>query len=97
MGEFGRTPTINGRTGRDHYPRAFNVALAGGGVQGGRVIGNTDKSGREVENRPVAVPDLFCSFYHALKINPRKENLSSGVSRPIKLVDGGQVVKELFA
>jgi hypothetical protein len=96
MGEFGRTPNINGRTGRDHYPRNFNVALAGAGVKGGQVIGATDKTGRGVAERPVSVNDLFCSFYQALKINPKKENMS-GVGRPIKLVDGGEAVRELFA
>jgi uncharacterized protein (DUF1501 family) len=96
MGEFGRTPNINGRTGRDHYPRAFNVALAGAGIKGGQVIGATDKDGRSVEKRPVSVSDLFCTFCHALKINPRKEN-QSNVGRPIKIVDGGEAVKELFA
>jgi hypothetical protein len=96
MGEFGRTPNINGRTGRDHYPRAFNVALAGAGIRGGQVIGSTDKEGRGVAHRPVTVHDLFCSFCHALKINPKKEN-QSGVGRPIKIVDGGECVKELFA
>jgi uncharacterized protein (DUF1501 family) len=96
MGEFGRTPNINGRTGRDHYPRAFSVALAGAGIKGGQVIGTTDKNGRAVESRPVTVQDLFSTFCHALKINPRKENLS-GVGRPIKIVDGGQPVKELFS
>ena len=96
MGEFGRTPTVNGRTGRDHYPRAFNVALAGAGVQGGRVVGRTDKDGRDVAERPVSVSDLFCTFCRALKIDPRKENQSS-IGRPIKIVDGGEAVKELFA
>lgn len=96
MGEFGRTPNINPRTGRDHYPRCFNVALAGGGIKGGRVIGKTDRLGRAVEERPVEVADLFCTFCQALKINPRKENMS-GVGRPMKIVDGGQPVKELFA
>jgi hypothetical protein len=96
MGEFGRTPKINARTGRDHYPRAFNVALAGGGVRGGQVIGATSDNGTEVKDRPVSVPDLFCSFYKALKINPRKENMSS-LGRPIKLMDKGEAVKELFA
>src|SRR5262249_35275887 len=95
MGEFGRTPRINGNTGRDHFPRAFNVALAGGGVRGGKVIGATSAEGTEVKERPVSVADLFCTFCHALKINPRKENVSS-LGRPIKIVDGGQVVKELF-
>jgi uncharacterized protein (DUF1501 family) len=49
MGEFGRTPRINPRTGRDHFPKAFNVALAGGGIKGGQVIGSTNKDGTEVE------------------------------------------------
>ncbi len=96
MGEFGRTPRINPNTGRDHYPRAFNVALAGAGIKGGQVIGKTSDDGTDVKERPVGVADLFCTFCHALKINPRKENLSS-VGRPMKIVDGGQAVKELFA
>src|SRR5262245_8332168 len=96
MGEFGRTPRINPRTGRDHYPRAFSAALAGGGVNGGQVIGATSADGTDVKSRPVTVPDLFCTFCHALKVNPRKENMSA-VGRPIKLVDGGTAVKELFA
>jgi hypothetical protein len=96
MGEFGRTPKINPRTGRDHYPRAFNVALAGGGFKGGKVIGSTSADGTTVADRPVSVPDLFCSFYQALKINPRKENMSM-LGRPIKIMDTGTAVKELFA
>jgi len=96
MGEFGRTPKVNPRTGRDHYPRAFNVALAGAGIHGGQVIGSTTPDGTDVKARPVSVPDLFCSFYQALKINPRKENMST-LGRPIKLMDKGQAVKELFA
>jgi hypothetical protein len=96
MGEFGRTPKINPNTGRDHFPRAFNVALAGGGIKGGRVIGSTSADGMEVKDRPVHVNDLFCTFCQALKINAHKENMSS-LGRPIKIVDGGQPVKELFA
>jgi uncharacterized protein (DUF1501 family) len=96
MGEFGRTPRINPKTGRDHFPQAFNVAMAGGGVKGGQIIGRTTPDGTSVKDRPVAVADLFCSFYQALKINPRKENLSS-LGRPIKIIDGGKAVKELFA
>ena len=96
MGEFGRTPKINPRTGRDHFPKAFNVALAGAGVKGGQVIGDSSPDGMAVTNRPVSVPDLFCSFYRALQINPRKENMST-LGRPIKIVDGGKPVTELFA
>jgi uncharacterized protein (DUF1501 family) len=97
MGEFGRTPTIvAARNGRDHYPRAFSVALAGAGINGGRVIGATSADGIDVATRPVTVPDLFCTFCQALKINPRKENLAT-LGRPIKIVEGGQVIQELFS
>jgi uncharacterized protein (DUF1501 family) len=96
MGEFGRTPKINARTGRDHFPRAFNVALAGGGIKGGQVIGATSADGMDVANRPVSVADLFTTFCQSLKINPHKENVASE-GRPIKIVDGGTPVKELFA
>jgi uncharacterized protein (DUF1501 family) len=96
MGEFGRTPRINGNTGRDHYPRAFSVALAGAGVKGGQVIGASSAEGTDIKERPVTVADLFCTFCQALKIDPLKENIGT-LNRPIKIVDGGAPVKELFA
>jgi hypothetical protein len=96
MGEFGRTPQINPRAGRDHFPRALNVALAGGGVRGGQIIGKTNDAGTEVDDRPMTIADLFHSIYHTLGIDPNLENMSS-IGRPIKLIDGGEVVKELFS
>jgi len=95
MGEFGRQPRINLTAGRDHFPKAFNMAMAGCGVKGGQVIGATDKLGTEVVDRPVLVADLFCTFCQALGINPRKEN-QSNVGRPIKIVEEGQAVMEVF-
>jgi hypothetical protein len=95
LGEFGRTPKVNPRAGRDHYPRAFNAVLAGGGVRGGQVIGETNEAGTEVIARPVTVNDLFRSIYHTLSIDADQENISR-IGRPIKLVDGGEVVEELF-
>jgi hypothetical protein len=98
MGEFGRTPKINdrGKTGgRDHYPQAFNVALAGCGVKGRQVVGATTPDGAAVKERPVTVDDLLCTIYRALKIDPRKVNTGPG-GLPIKLVAGGEAVKELF-
>ncbi|MCC7085269.1 MAG: DUF1501 domain-containing protein [Pirellulales bacterium] len=95
MGEFGRTPRINPNGGRDHYPRAFNVALAGGGVRGGQTIGETDAGGNDVKSRPVTVHDLFQTFCKSLRIDATKENMSS-IGRPIKIVDGGKPVVELF-
>ena len=96
MGEFGRTPRVNSRTGRDHYPRVFSAAVAGGGVKGGQVIGSSSANGSAVADRPVSVPDLFCSICHSLQVDPRKEHLSP-LGRPMKVVDGGQVVQDLFA
>ncbi|QDT28961.1 hypothetical protein Enr10x_43090 [Gimesia panareensis] len=96
MGEFGRTPKINARDGRDHYPRVFSAALAGGGVKGGQVIGSSTKDGSAVQDRPVTVTDLFCSICQSLNVNPKKENMSP-LGRPMKIVDGGAVVKELFS
>jgi hypothetical protein len=95
MGEFGRTPKVNARGGRDHYPRVFSAAVAGGGVLGGQVIGSSTANGSAVADRPVSVPDLFCSVCHSLKVDPRKEHLSP-LGRPMKVVDGGEVVQELF-
>lgn len=95
MGEFGRTPRINGRAGRDHFPRAFNVALAGGGIRGGQVIGQTDAGGSEVTERGVSPKDLYRTIYTALGIDPDWENQSL-VGRPIRLVDEGAPVAELL-
>jgi hypothetical protein len=95
MGEFGRTPRINLTAGRDHYPHAFNAMLAGPGIRGGRVLGATDKDGVEVADRPITVPDLFCTFCEALGIDPRKEN-QSNVGRPLKIVEFGAPVLEVF-
>jgi hypothetical protein len=96
MGEFGRTPKINPNGGRDHFPKAFNVALAGGGIKGGQVFGASTPDGNDVKDRPVAVNDLLTTFCHCLKIDPKKENMSP-VGRPIKIVDGGKVVKDLVS
>ena len=95
MGEFGRMPRINLTAGRDHFPAAFNVALGGCGVKGGQVIGATDRLGTEVADRPVTVPDLFCTFCRALGIDPRHES-QSNVGRPLKIVEGGHAVREVF-
>lgn len=95
-GEFGRTPRINPRTGRDHWPRNFNALLAGGGIKGGQVIGETSKDGMGLTKDAVNVPDLFCSICKSLEVDPAKENMSP-IGRPMKIVDGGQPVEGLFA
>jgi len=95
MGEFGRTPRINPRTGRDHFPRAFNALLAGAGVRGGQVIGSTTKDGSMVDEQPVTVGDLFASICRALEVDPTSETISP-LGRPMKIVEEGSVVDGLF-
>lgn len=95
MGEFGRTPRINPRGGRDHYPRVFSAVLAGGGVRGGQVIGASTDDGAAISHDPVTVPDLFCTICKSLGVDPSKENLSP-LGRPMKIVDGGQPIERLF-
>lgn len=95
IGEFGRTPKINPRTGRDHYPRVFNAAIAGGGIKGGQVIGASTKDGMGVDRDPVTVPDLLSTVCKSLHIDPSTENLSP-IGRPLKIVDGGQPIAKLF-
>lgn len=92
MGEFGRTPEINGGNGRDHWCKCFSVAVAGCGV-GGRLIGATDKTGMEIQDRPVTVPDLFASIYKILGIEPNKQYIIN--TRKVKYSYGGTPVKEL--
>jgi hypothetical protein len=96
MGEFGRTPRINPRGGRDHYPRAFSAVLAGAGIQVGQVYGETDAGGYAVTDSPVSEKDLFQTVYKALKIDAHKENMSP-IGRPIRIVEGGQAVTGLLA
>lgn len=95
-GEFGRTPRINGNNGRDHYPRAWSMVLAGGPFARGRRVGMTDETASRVVERPVTVPDFFRSLAHAAGFDPmRKFEVND---RPIWYVDkAGTVIRELFA
>jgi len=94
MGEFGRTPAVNAGNGRDHFTRAWSVALGGGGIAGGRVVGTTDALGMEVKERPVPVADLFATIARSFGIDPEKKYMAG--KRPMKIVDEGKPVKELF-
>jgi len=73
MGEFGRTPTINEARGRDHYPKAWSLAMAGGGIRGGVVHGATDAVGAEVIDGKVDNRNLFATIFRALGIDPNEE------------------------
>lgn len=92
-GEIGRTPNINNRAGRDHYVRCWTTALAGCGVKGGLIYGESDEDGVEVKDNPVTEGDFFATIYQALSIDPLTENYAG--SRPIPLAPfGSKVVNE---
>ena len=94
-GEFGRTPKINAQAGRDHWSRGFTVAIGGGGVQGGRVIGKSNKWAEEPADTPYGPEDLCATVYHLLGINPRSE-MHTPDGRPIMLTNNGKIIKELL-
>lgn len=96
-GEFGRTPTINAKGGRDHWPRVSCALLAGGGMKHGQVIGATDKLGGEATERPVRFGEVFATLYHNLGIDVNKVTLTDHAGRPQYLVpDGLEPMKELI-
>ena len=95
IGEFGRTPEINHSAGRDHWPGVFSIAAAGAGVPGGQVIGSSDAMGAEPRDRAVSIEDLGATVYRKLGIDTHKEYHALG--RPIRINDGGQPIRELFA
>ena len=97
-GEFGRTPKLSTqRVGRDHYPRAMFVLLAGGGMRCGQTIGASDAKGEApADGKGISPDDVAASFYHSLGIDAAKE-YRTPTGRPVSIVRNGTVVKELFA
>jgi uncharacterized protein (DUF1501 family) len=96
MGEFGRTPRINGNSGRDHFARAWSVVLGGAGIRGGRAIGKTSADGTTVESEAYSSEDLMASVCQALDIS-LKTTFTTPSGRPIKIAGGGRVIGELFS
>jgi len=94
-GEFGRTPKINPKAGRDHWPRAFSVLMGGGGMKGGRVIGASDDQGMGPAGDPITPDQVAASFYHALGIDFTKE-YHTNTGRPVMVVREGSVIRGLF-
>ncbi len=95
IGDFGRTPKINFSGGRDHWPGAFSVALAGAGIQGGVVVGATDATAAHPIERPVTIEDLGASVYRALGVDYRKSYHANG--RPVAINKEGEPVAELWS
>ena len=98
-GEFGRTPKINQRSaegGRDHYPRCMFMLMAGGGIRGGQVIGESDETASGPKHEAITPDDVAASFYHNLGIDPSTE-FNSSTGRPITLVRDGSIIQQLFS
>lgn len=95
VGEFGRTPKINERAGRDHWPRAMTALFAGGGVKGGRVVGASDDKGMGPDGTGYTPDQLAASFYHTLGIDHAKEYHTS-TGRPVMIVRDGSIIRGLF-
>jgi uncharacterized protein (DUF1501 family) len=94
--EFGRTPKINATAGRDHWPKVFSIAMAGGGLKRGLAYGTSDATASEPDENPLTVENWATTIYHQLGIVADKELMAPG-NRPIEIVDGGKVLKDLIA
>ncbi|MBU6173249.1 MAG: DUF1501 domain-containing protein [Planctomycetes bacterium] len=96
LAEFGRTPKVNPAGGRDHWPQCFTVYFAGGGVQGGRVVGASDPIGAVPVERPTEPPEVVATIFHSLGLNV-ESHLPGPAGRPFPLVDFGfREIRELF-
>jgi len=93
--EFGRTPKINDRGGRDHFPKVFSILMAGGGIKAGYVHGSTDPTGSEPDNNPLTVPDYAATVFNLLGIDTEKTLLAG--TRPVKIVKDGEVARGILA
>ena len=96
-GEFGRTPEINNNLGRDHWANAFSMCIAGAGVPGGQIHGETDENGAYVTKDPVEIPDFCATIYDKLGIDYTKEYVNP-LGRPTKLAaDGAKPLTFLYS
>ena len=99
-GEFWRTPVINPKGGRDHWPDCWSLVVGGGGIRGGCIVGASDKDGAYVADRPVSIGDLYATIYKAMGIDWNKTYMSP-IARPVYIANGfddtpGIPVKELI-
>lgn len=93
--EFGRTPRINNMAGRDHWPSAFSIVMAGGGLKSGLTIGATDKQAASVTDRPITPADMAATVLSVLGINPQTI-VQTPVGRPVQIGVGGRPISELI-
>ena len=95
MGEFGRTPLITDHDGRNHWTNVASMALAGGGLRHGQVIGATEADGGDIKERPVNPGDLAATIYRHMGV-PLDATYDDHTGRPIAIVQGGEPIRELF-
>jgi len=96
-GEFGRTPKVNAKGGRDHWPRVGPCLMAGGGLRTGQVIGKTDRLAAEPVERPVSYQDVFATLYRTMGIDASQTTLTDPQGRPQYLIEKGEPISELFS
>ena len=94
-GEFGRTPKVNASAGRDHWPNVFSAAVAGGGIQGGRVVGSSDAKGAEPASNPKTPQDVLATIYRHLGIDTTAQYADHS-GRPHPVLPSGNPIEELF-
>ncbi|MGZ0167816.1 MAG: DUF1501 domain-containing protein [Planctomycetales bacterium] len=94
-GEFGRTPTINGNAGRDHWPQAQSILISGGGYKHGQIIGSTNSKAEHPTSRKVGVEDFCAIVYHALGLR-LDDTIIDPSGRPMHLLPSGEVPRELL-
>jgi hypothetical protein len=95
VGEFGRTPKINGGNGRDHFPDVFSALLAGGGIKVGQVVGESSEDGSEIKTRPVTIADFHATIFTALGLDVAKDYFAPD-GRLLKLTENGRPMPELI-
>ena len=94
-GEFGRTPRINKNAGRDHWGPGFTVAMGGGGIKGGHVVGTSDARAERPAENPYGPEDLAVTLHHLLGINP-KDEFHTAEGRPVPIAGDGRLIRELI-
>jgi hypothetical protein len=93
-GEFGRTPRVNAQAGRDHYPNVFSGVMFGGGIKGGRVVGESDEKAAFPKTNPKTPQDVLATIYRHLGVDTKADYMSNG--RPIPVLPSGKPIDELF-
>lgn len=91
MGDFGRTPIINGQAGRDHWPQCYSMVLAGGGIKGGQVVGSSDRIGAYPKDQPLTPADIHATVFTALGYDPHAIFYQSPEGRPFPLTEGDAI------